>query len=162
MGGGAILVFAALVPLNGCPGDYCDPTPCASEFSARVRSVDGSFPSGTHRIEVVADGASLSCSFVFPLATGANGRAVLPTCDAGLFVDVSPQLSCGGDVCQPIDGKFEEVLIVSGAPAEVRVKQSVDGVAILDVVAAPSYVGARTSPECPPVCQVASASWTLP
>ena len=160
---GAIPFFAALLPLllNGCPGDYCDPTPCANEFSAKVRSVDGSFPSGTHRIDVAADGASLSCTFVFPLATGADGRAVQPTCDAGLFVDVSPQLACAGDWCQPIDGKFEEIIFVSGAPAEVHALQVVDGVTILDVVAAPSYVGARTSPECPPVCRVASASWTL-
>jgi hypothetical protein len=158
---GAMPLFAALLLLNGCPGNYCDPTPCADDFSAQVRSVDGSFPSGTHRIDVVADGVSLSCTFVFPLAAGADGRAVRPTCDPGLSVDVAPQLECGGDLCRPIDGKFEELILLSGAPAEVRVQQVVDDKAILDVVAAPSYVGARTSLECPPVCRVASASWTL-
>jgi hypothetical protein len=150
-----------MLALSGCAGNICLETGCADQVYATVTSADGSFPSGTHRVEVLADGVTRTCTFTFPLATGAGGHDVQPTCGNGLSVGVYPQLACGGDACQPIPGKFEEIITVDGTPAQVHAWQYVDDVAILDAAAAPSYRGARTSPDCPPACQTASVTWTL-
>ena len=165
VGVGIFLLGGAVVGMSGCSSKTCATRGCQDGFTASVRSTDGSFPSGTHRIEVLVDVASLSCTFTFPLAT-----TVLPTCPTGLTVSVGPAENCTETVtdtgcsyrCDPIPGQFVETIGLSGTPGQVHAWQYVDDVAILDAAAAPSYDESRPNgPECEPVCRQASASWTL-
>ena len=97
---------------------------CHDGFSATVqlRRV-GSLPTGPHRIEVLADGASLGCTFRVPLGT--TDRADGST---GLSVLVAPA-----------SAQVVETITVAGTPGQVHAWQYVDDVAILDAAAAPSY-----------------------
>ena len=143
---------------------------CQDQFSAAVSRADGSFPSGTHRIEILADGASVTCTFAYPLMTGPSGATVSPSCPTGLVVSVEQQQVCtqtnenGGvaSTCQPIPGQFFETIRLVGTPAQVHVWQYVDDVALLDAATAPAYQDYfPNGPACGPPCHQASAVWTL-
>ena len=77
---------------SGCSSKTCTTRGCYDNFSATIKRADGSFPSGTHRIEILADSASLLCTFTFPLT-------VQPTCASGLNVTVrvATYYQAGGD-----------------------------------------------------------------
>ena len=130
----------------------CSEVGCRDGFSASVRRADGSFPSGTHRVEILADGVTLMCTFTFPLETLPGGGTATPSCPQGLFVNVA----------QANPGQFVEGIALSGTPAQVHAWQYVDDAAILDATAAPSYAELRPNGSgCEPVCHQASASWML-
>jgi hypothetical protein len=164
---GIVLVCAAA---GGCTGAKpCTLIGCGDSFSASVRRADGSFPAGLHRVEVFADGASLTCTFMFPLET-AGGGVHQPSCPAPMGVSVWPLTTCqemtsGGAVsqqCDPIPGKFLETIDLAGTPRQVHAWQYVDDAAILDAAAAPVYEDVTPNgPECGPVCRQASVAWTL-
>jgi len=153
---GIILLGGAAV-VGGCGGKSCTLVGCSDGFSANVRRADGSFPSGLHRIEVLADSATLTCTFTFPLAVGS-----LPVC-GGFSVVVFPATTCTDTRCDPIPGQFVETITVPGTPGQVHVWQYANDVAILDAAAAPSYQDFYPNgPDCDPApCRQASASWTL-
>ncbi|HEY7373711.1 MAG TPA: hypothetical protein VIF57_16230 [Polyangia bacterium] len=162
------LAFAAAAP--ACASKTCSTVGCFDQFTAKVQRADGSFPSGAHRIDVVADGVSLSCTFDFPIEALPGGGAAAPTCSSGLTAFVGPATVCtqatvsGGSTytCDPIPGQYVESIALAGTPAQLHASQSVDGASILDVVAAPSYQDVQPNgPECGTVCRQASASWTL-
>ena len=143
---------------------------CRDQFVASVSRADGSFPSGAHRIEILADGASLTCSFTYPLATAPGGAAIPPSCPIGLTVNIAQQQVCmqttenGGVAftCQPIPGQFLETIELAGTPAQVHVWQYVDDVALLDAATAPVYQDYfPNGPACGPPCHQASVDWTL-
>src|SRR5436190_5452594 len=113
----AIGVFAAASA--GCERTKeCTLIGCADQFVATVQRADGSFPSGMHRVDVLVDGTSTSCAFVFPLGTVPGGGAAAPSCPTGLMVSVEQQQVCtqtsenGGvaSTCQPIPGRFFETI----------------------------------------------------
>ena len=167
---GIFLLGGAVIGMSGCSSKTCATSACQDGFTAKVRRTDGSFPNGTHRIEVLVGAASSSCTFTFPLETSPSGGAVLPTCPTGLAVSVGPAEICTETVtgtgvsyrCDPIPGQFVETISLSGTPGQIHVWQYVDDVPILDAAAAPSYEEARPNgPECEPVCRQASVSWTL-
>jgi len=138
---------------------------CSDVFVATVRSADGSFSSGAHRIETMVDGVSATCRFTFPLATAQGGDTVLAQC-GDMTVMVRPEVTCTNTAtssqCEPIPGKFIETITLLGTPAQVHVWQYVDDVPILDAAVAPSYMETQPNgPGCGPICQQASASWTL-
>jgi hypothetical protein len=145
LGVGIILLGGAAVGVSGCSSKTCTLRGCTDGFSATVGSGEiGSLPNGTHRLEVIADAASLTCTFQIPLGTTA------PACSTGLSVLVAPA------------GQGVETITVAGTPGQVHAWQYVDDVPILDAAAAPSYEENRPNgPECEPVCRQASASWTL-
>ncbi len=135
---------------------------CQDSFGATVRSADGSFPSGAHRVEVLADGTSLTCTFVYP-STSASSQL----CDANLSVMVWPETTCTDTMmdgavshsCEPIPGKFYESIALPGTPGQVHVWQYVDDTAVLDAALAPSYQEfAPNGRECGPICRQATAS----
>ena len=173
--GAAIGAMLAGVAVPACSGGgstpkVCTEIGCADIFTATVQRADGSIPDGAHRIEILADGTTLRCAFTLPLATLPSGGTAQPTCDAGLTVTVVPAQVCiqtQGDsstsaTCNPIPGKFVEIVTLSGPPGQVHGWQYVDDVAILDVAVAPQYQESRPNgPGCPPVCRQASAVWTL-
>lgn len=147
VGVGIFLLAGAVVEVSGCSSKTCPTRGCYDGFSATVSAgAIGSLPTGTHRIEVIADVASLTCTFRIPL-----GTTTAPTCSTGLSVLVAPA-----------SGQVVETITVAGTPGQIHAWQYVDDVAILDAAAAPSYEEQRPNgPECDPVCRQASASWTL-
>jgi len=138
-------VGGAAVGVSGCSSKHCTTRGCYDGFSATVGPGEiGSLPIGTHRLEVIADGVSLTCTFQIPSGTAAT------TCSTGLSVLFAPA------------GQGVETITVAGTPGQVHAWQYVDDAAILDAAAAPSYEESRPNgPECEPVCRQASASWTL-
>ena len=143
---------------------------CVDNFSASAQRADGSIPDGAHRIEVLADGTTLKCTFTLPLAILQTGGTVQPTCDAGLTVTVVPAMICiqtqtatsSSSTCDVLPGKFVETLTLSGAPGQVHVWQYADDLPILDAAVAPQYQDRQPNgPGCGPVCRQASVSWTL-
>jgi hypothetical protein len=161
-----MVALGAAVAANACSEHACSLVGCTDAFSANVRRADGSFPSGTHRIDVVADGASLTCTFTFPLPANTQ-----PACPAPLAVAVSPATACtevttgssSGMTCTPIPGQFVETITLMGTPAQVQAQQYVDDAPILDEMIAPTYqIVAPNGSECGPVCRQASpVDWTL-
>jgi len=163
---------AAVLP--GAPGcllpKSCTEIGCSDQFVAAVRRADGSFPSGMHRVDVTADGVTLSCTFTFPATAANSGGFVDATCPPGLIVTVGPLQTCttmtvGNSVvqtCDPVPGQFAEAIAMPGTPAQIHASQYVDGVAILDASAAPSYQDyAPNGKECGPICHQASVDWML-
>ena len=106
-------VFAAAA--QGCSVKSCTLVGCQDQVSATVRRADGSFPSGMHRIEIVADSTDLTCTFTYPLGTVAGGGGAAPQCPSGLSVTVGQDQVCtqtteNGVVsytCQPIRCRAE-------------------------------------------------------
>src|SRR5436190_21752384 len=89
----AIGVFAAAS--GGCERTKeCTLIGCADQFVATVQRADGSFPSGMHRVDVLVDGVSLSCTFAFPSTTASGGGWVYGPCPSGLNVTVEPAAAC--------------------------------------------------------------------
>jgi hypothetical protein len=163
-----ILVIAAT--LQGCSSKECGLVACADQFSATVKRADGSFPSGAHRIEILADGTDSVCTFVYPLGTVPGGGAAAPNCPSGLTVSIGPEEVCtqtaekGGiaSTCQPIPDRYLETIQLGGTPAQVHAWQYVDDATVLDITAAPSYQAfAPNGSECGPICRQASVAWTL-
>ena len=148
----------------------CSTVGCQAQFHATVTRPDGTFPSGIHKIDVTADGTLFTCTFTFPLEILPSGGTADPSCPVGLTVDVVPATSCttnstdAADTlqCTAIPGRFVELITVAGIPVHVRVQQSVDGNAVLDETALPSYQPIQPNgPGCEPICQQATQSWTL-
>jgi hypothetical protein len=110
------------------------------------------------------------CTFTFPLPTLPTGGEGSPACDEGLRLFVTPASACTpiqspgatGESCQPVEGQAVEMLSVAGTPAQLRVRQTVDGVVILDESAMPVYaIDQPNGAQCGPTCHEAGASWTL-
>jgi hypothetical protein len=162
-------VISLLAAAAGCETTKtCTLIACQDNFGAVVQSADGSFPSGVHRVEVLADTASLTCTFTFPIDGGSSTGAYATGCPAGLMIWVGPAQVCsdtnsGTEIshhCDPIAGHTVETIDVTGAPGQVHVWQYVDDTTILDVAAAPSYQDTHPNGlECGPVCRQASANW---
>jgi hypothetical protein len=176
-GSGALLLMAALAcGALGCGGGalawgemVCSDVGCEDQFSASVTMDATQIPAGTHTIDVMADGAAMSCTFSFPPDPSTGGIAA--QCPSGLTVLVQPATVCtttqsrtaASQQCQPIDGKFTESIWVSGTPKMVQVQQLVGGTAILDQTVSPTYqTNEPNGPGCGPICQQASAAWTIP
>lgn len=162
-------LFAAVINLDCTKG--CTLRACGDVFGAVVASGPGGFPVGAHQIDVTTDGATLSCAFMFPLPTLANGAQQGPQCPFGLTVDIRLATNCtqtepsrGAIVesCVPIAGDVIEMIDVSGTPAHVRVRQTTNGVVVLDESVTPVYASNQPNgPGCDPICHQAGADWTL-
>jgi hypothetical protein len=136
----------------GCSTKVCTDIGCLNGFTATAQRADGSFASGTHRVEILADGVTWMCTFTFPLETLPGGGTATPTCPQGLYINV----------VETSPGHFVEGITLANTPAQVHVWQYVDDAPILDAAAAPTYTESRPNgPECEPVCRQASASWTM-
>jgi len=159
------MVVASLFAAAGCETKVCTEIGCVNQLSVTVTRADGSFPSGVHQVDVTADGVTRSCTFTFA------GSVVSTACPSGLFLSVNQATTCTemrtptavSLRCDPIPRQFVEVLSMSGMPRDVRVVQSMDGVALLDQSIAPTYKQSRPNgPGCEPLCEQASATLTLP
>lgn len=160
----------------GCGGNpfapkACTLIGCGDQFTATVSAASGALPTGTHTVDVTADGAMLSCTFVFPLETLPSGGTIGVQCQNGLRVDVVSATICTttqSDAalmqrCDPVPGQLKEHITVSGTPASIRVEQSVGGTVILDESAMPTYQSSQPNgPGCEPICRQAGAEWTIP
>jgi hypothetical protein len=162
------VVAAALFCGGGTGCRACTEVGCFDNFGASVQNAEGTLPAGTHRIEVLADGATLTCSFTFPSAM--PSITSFANCTTGLTASFGPEYTCtdtttqGGVSrhCDPIPGRFIEQINIDGAPGQVHVWQYVDDVAILDAAVAPTYHDfSPNGPECGPTCRGAAVSWTL-
>jgi hypothetical protein len=154
---------------SGTPGGgahACGLVGCVDQFTATVQDANGSLPSGMQTLTVTADGATTTCSFTLPLATG--GGAV--TCPGGLQVLVRQGQTCVASgsgayktqSCTPDAGKLSEVVTLTGKPATLHFTQTVDGATALDQTLTPAYTSAQPNgPGCDPVCAQASAMLTL-
>ncbi len=141
-----IILLGGAAAAGGCGAKVCKPIGCGDGFTASVHGANGSFPSGMHRIELMLDGNTLTCTFAYPAAI-----QMQPLC-SGFRVAFSPETT----------GGYVETISVAGTPGQVHAWQYVDDVPILDAAAAPSYEERwLNGPECGPACRQASASWTL-
>jgi hypothetical protein len=164
-----MIIVACAAVGGGCSSKACTTAGCFDNVTATVKRADGSFPTGMHRIEILADGATLMCTFTFAEESPGIGRAT-PACPSGLMVAVGNDQVCtetrtGNAVslrCDPIPGQFVETITLPGTPAQIHVWQYVDDAAILDAAGAPSYAEVfPNGPECGGACRQASESWTL-
>ncbi len=156
----------------GSPGggeQVCTLIGCEDQFSATVTMDVTLVPAGTHTVDVVADGAAMTCTFSFPPDPPTGGIAA--QCSSGLTVFVEPDMICSTmqlgtatwEACQPIAGKFTESIWVAGTPGEVQVQQTVGGTVILDQTVTPTYQTTEPNgPGCGPTCHQAGAEWTIP
>jgi len=166
---GFVLAVGAF--LTGCfTTKACTLRGCQDQFHVTVARADGSIPSGTHLVEVTADGTTISCTFQVPLAQQPGGGSAAPQCPQGLGVFIGQASSCTetdsgttkSQTCVPIAGHFFEDITVIGKPTQVHVRMTVDGAAVLDRTETPVYqLNQPNGPGCDPVCQQASAQWTF-
>ncbi len=165
-----LIATSALSFSAGCSTKACTLIGCTDTFVATVKRADGSFPSGTHRIEILADSVTTMCTFSFPLGTAPGGGTLQPQCPSGLNVGVGPAEMCTevfttttvSRHCEPVPGQFVETITVMGTPAQVHAWQYVDDTPILDAATAPGYREVfPNGTTCPPVCHLAEVSWPL-
>ena len=151
-----IVLLGGAAAAGGCGGKVCTLIGCGYGLTASVHSADGRFPSGMHRIELMADGNTWTCTFAYPAAL-----QMQPLC-SGIRVEFLTETICTETRCDPIPGQYVETITVAGTPGQVHVWQYVDDVPILDAAAAPSYEESwPNGPECGPACRQASLSRTL-
>ena len=170
-----LLLLAALgcdgsaIGSPGGGGKACTLIGCEDQFSATVTADATLVPSGTHTVNVVADGAAMTCTFPFP--PDPSNQGIVAQCSSGLTLFVQPATVCTtvqtdasiSQQCQPIDGKFIESIWVSGTPSVVQVQQLVGGTVILDQTVSPTYQSNEPNgPGCGPTCRQAGAEWTVP
>ena len=176
-GGLSMLITAVLgVPVAGCNSNpfgsmACATRGCQDQFTATVSVTSTTVPAGMHSVDVTAEGTMLSCTFAFPPVNLAGGGTVGAQCPIGLTVDIQPTTVCTTtdtdaaaiERCDAVPGQFTEVIAVLGTPSSVHVQQSVGGTQILDQSATPTYQSNQPNgPGCAPICQQASAAWTIP
>jgi hypothetical protein len=146
----------------------CTDIDCEDLFAAQVFVDAGTVPSGTQTLNVVADGVSMSCTFVFPpdLSNNSGGQ-----CSGALSVVVQPARTCttgSGDgavteKCDALSGQFVELILFRGTPQSVQVQQTAGGTIIMDESVTPSYqTNEPNGPGCSPVCEQAAVQWTIP
>jgi hypothetical protein len=168
----ACVVLSAGAAMAGCfTSKICSLIGCQDQFHATIANTNGSFPSGTQVLDVTADGVTVSCTFQVPPATAQpGGSTVAPECPSGLRVFIAQATTCtptqtGSTTslgCVPIAGHFFEDVTVSGKPAQLRVRLTVDGAVALDRSETPVYHASQPNgPGCEPICQQASADWTF-
>jgi len=160
-----LLLTLVVAPLAGCDSHTCALRACSDELAATVSRKDRSFPDGAHQVDVTADGVALSCAFTFA------GAAVAPACSPGLSLSVVPAPNCieafttdsvSRECFDPIPGQFVEQISLRGTPAELRVVQVVDGVALLDQSLMAVYRTVYPNGDaCPGACKLATPSFTL-
>jgi hypothetical protein len=143
---------------------------CEDELSATV-TVDATMvPAGTHTVNVMADGALMTCTFPFPTTNPALLSGAVAQCSSGLMLVVRPAMDCtttyteagSSDQCQTTDGKWTESMTITGMPSVVHLQQLVGGTVILDQTISPRYQTNQPNQGCGPICHQASAAWTIP
>jgi hypothetical protein len=167
----AVVMPCLLGGAGGCE-KACTDVGCQNQLSAAITRTDGSFPPGLHQIEVAAaGGVPVSCTFTFSAQAPPASAVTNPVCSGGLFVSVDPETICtevrsGGGVsqrCDPVPGKWIERVSLVGTPGEIRIRQTVDGVTLLDRMMALSYRNVQPNGSgCEPICRQATETLTLP
>jgi len=164
---------AALVLLAGCgagqpfgPPKACTLIGCEDQFTATLAQADGALPSGPQTLTVAVDGATATCSFTLPLASGAG----FVDCPNGLQLLVRQAENCATTMnaqtatltCTPVPGQFSEELTIVGKPATVHVTQTSNGATLVDAAVTPSYQKSQPNGAgCDPICSQASESLVL-
>jgi len=167
----AITALALLVaPEPACLGHSCSEVGCQDQFSVVLQAATASLPEGTHRIDVMADGTALSCTFEFP-SEAQPGVTTLAQCSPGLLLFVGPAQKCteisNADIrglqCVPIPEQTQEALQIPGTPSQVSITQTVNGTIILQTQATPIYKASRPNgPDCEPLCHQATLTLMIP
>lgn len=149
----------------------CTEVGCNDQLGATIEATSASLPPGMHRLDVVADGTTLSCTFTVPVEPLPGGGLPAPTCSPGLMLSVGPAVTCTtfedgsaqGQRCDPIPDRVQERLWVGGAPAHITVTQWAGGTMIFQQTASPTYkISYPNGPECGPVCRQGDATWSIP
>jgi len=147
----------------GCEEEHaCTEIGCMDGWSLTLREADGSAP--THTVELNVDGTRVVCP-----AVSLEARTASCSDSVGLqLVDevmCEEHVSSNGDrsqVCTPT-GRFEEMVLVNGRPAEVVVALRDDGALTDQRTFEPRYEAAQPNgPDCGPICHQASDQWDLP
>jgi len=149
----------------------CTEIGCIDQFSATIESPSASLPAGMHRLEVVADGTTLSCTFPVPVEPLPGGGWPGPECSPGLILFVGPAVTCTtfetdtakGQRCDPIPDRISERFSIAQTPTQVAVTQWAGDTMIFQQTATPTYhVSYPNGPDCDPGCRQASAAWSIP
>ena len=168
-----------LLPLLGCvvlsssctSTKGCTEIGCIDQFSATIEAASASLPPGAHRMDVTADGTTLSCTFSVPVEPLPAGGLPAPACSPGLMLFVGPAVTCTtvqsgtaqGQRCDPIPDRVQERLSVAGTPTTITVTQWAGATMIFQQTATPTYQLSRPNgPECEPICRQATAAWSIP
>jgi hypothetical protein len=159
----AAFPLAVLVAF-GCEGGHaCTEIGCADAWSLTLRKADGSAPA--HVVELDIDGERVVCP---PVSLDAR----FATCADSVMIQLADEVVCeqhessNGDrsqaACTPT-GRFEEIVMVNGTPAEVVVALSEVGTVTGERTFEPDYETTQPNgPECGPICHQASDRWDLP
>jgi hypothetical protein len=154
---------------TGGGGQLCTLIGCEDQFAAYI-TVDATMvPTGTHTVNVTADGKEMSCTFSSPAPAAVLGGIVVP-CPSGVTLSLEPLEDCpppndagNAGACQIVDGKFTETITIAGTPGMVHVQQLVGGSAVLDQTVTPAYqTDEPNGSGCGPICHVAYVMWTIP
>ena len=149
----------------------CTDIGCIDQFSAVIEAPSVSLPAGAHRLDVSADGTTLSCTFALPVEPLPSGGLPAPACAPGLMLVVGPAVTCTtfedsaskGRRCDPVPDRVQERLTVAGTPTNVTVTQWAGDTTIFQQTATPTYQVSRPNgPECEPACRQASTTWSIP
>jgi hypothetical protein len=160
----AIIVALVAAQVGCISTKSCTERGCQDQLDIEIKRADGSVPAGQHVIEVTADSVTTTCTL------DVAGSTAIGSCPSALSVHVGQEQDCvemktGSAVslkCTPIPGRFFEAVTLSGKPAQVRVRITVDGAVVLDRSLQPTYVATQPNgPGCEPTCHQASIAWTF-
>lgn len=163
-------ILAVVVALAaGCTtSKTCSLIGCQDQFHAKLTSAAGSIPVGKQVVEVTADGATVSCMFEVVGPMQVKGFEFGSPCPQGLSVALFQETTCTevhtdlatSQQCTPVPDRFYEDVTFTGRPAQLRLRVTVDGAAVVDRTIAPDYKTAQPNGAgCDPVCHQASADW---
>jgi hypothetical protein len=149
----------------------CTEIGCVDQFSATIEAASASLRPGDHELDVTVDEAWLSCRFSIPVEPIPMGGLPAADCDHVLTLFVGPAVTCTtfddgavkGQRCDPVPGRVQERLTVTGTPTYVGVRQWAGDTLIFTQMITPIYELTRPNgPECEPTCRQASATWSIP
>jgi hypothetical protein len=149
----------------------CTDVGCRSGVTVTVRPVAGTFPPGSHEVDIIAGSDPVvRCTFELSDNRSPNVGVTGVCTGNAVSVSVSPRSACTETVtdnarslsCVPIPGQYEEVLTIDGTPSSVRILQRTSASTIIDRELAPTYKDTRPNgPDCDPLCHQATAEWEL-
>ena len=149
----------------------CTEVGCSDQFSATIETTSASLPPGAHRLDVTADGTTLSCTFSVPVEPIPSEGLPSPDCPLGLTLFVGPAVTCTtvdngtakSQSCDPVPDRIKESLRITRSPTHLTVTQWAGDTMIFEQTAIPTYQTSQPNgPGCEPICRQASASWSIP
>jgi len=166
----AVLLIAA----TGCfETHYCTMRGCMDQLGVELRTATGAWANGVYELTVrtddqLAGGCTLRLPEQLP---DPPGKVFGVPCGNGVRFDFMSEgkceTGCDGTACwqkcEPIPGKYQSRLAVTGTPARFQLSVVRDGETVLDQEVEPAYRDVYPNgPECGGACRQATLEYTVP